>query len=71
MLLDKFKDVAHRPVVNRIKILPYRDAFRLQIIPSGVHFVESTLQHDRIFLRGKGAQQLPSGTVQAVINDSM
>lgn len=51
--------------------LPYRDAFRLQIVPARVHLVEAPLQHDRILLRGERAQQLTASAVQAVVYDSV
>lgn len=43
---------------------PYRHALRFQVMPSLVHLVQSSLQHNSVILAGQRAQQLPACAVQ-------
>lgn len=50
---------------------PYRHALRFQVMPSLVHLVQSTLQHDSVILAGQRAQQLSPCAVQGRVNVSV
>lgn len=50
---------------------PYRHAFRFQVMPSLVHLVQSSLQHNRVILARQRAQQLPSRAVQRRVHVSV
>lgn len=50
---------------------PYRHTFRLQMMPSLIHLVQSSLQHDRVILTRQRAQQLPTGAVQRRVHVSV
>lgn len=50
---------------------PDGDALRLQIIPALIHFIQPTLQHNRIFLWGEWTQQFAAGAIEPIINDTM
>ncbi|KZC10826.1 hypothetical protein WN55_01525, partial [Dufourea novaeangliae] len=47
---------------------PYCHALRLQVMPSLVHLVETSLQHNGVILTGQRAQQLSSCAVQGRVN---
>lgn len=56
---------------KRRKNLPYRHTFRFQVMPSLVHLVQSSLQHNRVILARQRAQQLPACAVQRRVHVSV
>lgn len=51
--------------------LPYCHTFRFQVMPSLVHLVQSSLQHNSVILARQRAQQLPACAVQRRVHVSV